>query len=103
MKSKRSNDETHLHTDPEDLPLSVGMRCVSSTSLPVASTVLPFSSRMRGVGLFTSLISTLLQFHKQIQMIICIQKANTQSIVFPPNKLDIFKLLTVEQFPWHVD
>lgn len=42
------------------VPLSVGMRCVSSTSLPLASTVLPFSSRIRGVGLFTSLGSTLL-------------------------------------------
>lgn len=43
-----------------EIPFSVGMRCVSSTSLPLASTVLPLSSRIRGVGLFTSLISTFL-------------------------------------------
>lgn len=42
------------------IPFSVGMRCVSSISLPVASTVLPLSSRIRGVGLVTSLASTFL-------------------------------------------
>jgi len=47
------------------IPLSVGIRCVSSISLPLASTVRPLSSRIRGVGLFTSLISTFLQLNKQ--------------------------------------
>lgn len=42
------------------LPFKVGMRCVSSTSLPLASTVLPDSSKMSGVGFVTSRASTLL-------------------------------------------
>lgn len=48
------------HRSEVRVPFSVGMRCVSSISLPVASTVLPLSSRIRGVGLVTSLASTFL-------------------------------------------
>lgn len=48
------------HRSEVRVPFRVGMRCVSSISLPVASTVLPLSSRIRGVGLVTSLASTFL-------------------------------------------
>lgn len=74
--------DTFTQRSTEDSPLSVGMRCVSSISLPVASTVLPLSSRMRGVGLFTSLISTLLQFHKQKIHYLYPESKNILQLVF---------------------